>query len=247
MEAIRFDNVSKYFNLYTNRSHSLKEHFLNTLLKRHPQYVVRHDVLKDVSFSIAQGESVGIIGANGTGKSTSLKLIANILRPDKGRVEVKGSVSSLLEIGAGFQPDLTGCENVFLYSSILGLSKRQVEVKYEEIVAFAELAEFMETPVKNYSSGMYMRLGFAVAIHVNPDIILLDEVLSVGDESFQAKCLRKIDEFRERGKTIVFVSHDMGTIQRICDRVFFVHRGGAVTEGLPGEMVELYRESISRS
>ncbi len=244
MIKIAFENVSKHFILYTNKSHSLKELVLNKVLKRHPQSEVQYQVLKNVSFQINYGETIGIIGENGTGKSTSLKLIANIMRPDEGKVIVKGSVASLLEIGAGFQPDLTGRENVYLYGSILGLSRKEIDKRYQEIVEFSELAEFMVMPVKNYSSGMYMRLGFAVAINVDPDIILLDEVLSVGDESFQIKCLRKIDEYKAKNKTIVFVSHDMNAVKRICDRVFYIKRGGEMLQGNTEEMINLYQSSI---
>ena len=244
MIKIAFENVSKHFILYTNKSHSLKELVLNKVLKRHPQSEVQYQVLKNVSFQINYGETIGIIGENGTGKSTSLKLIANIMRPDEGKVIVKGSVASLLEIGAGFQPDLTGRENVYLYGSILGLSRKEIDKRYQEIVEFSELAEFMVMPVKNYSSGMYMRLGFAVAINVDADIILLDEVLSVGDESFQIKCLRKIDEYKAKNKTIVFVSHDMNAVKRICDRVFYIKRGGEMLQGNTEEMINLYQSSI---
>lgn len=244
MEAIEFENVDKYFNIYTNRPSSLKEMVVNSLLKRHTPNVKKYYVLKNVSFKIAQGETVGFIGDNGAGKSTTLKIIANILRPNEGTVRVNGTISSLLEIGAGFQADLTGSENVYLYGSILGLSKKELSRKFDEIVDFAELREFINTPVKNYSSGMYMRLGFAVAINVDPDIILIDEILAVGDESFQRKCLAKIDEFRAKGKTIVFVSHDMSSVKRICDRVFYVKKGGEVIEGSPDEMIALYHRNL---
>jgi ABC-2 type transport system ATP-binding protein len=244
MNIITFKNVSKHFNIYLNKSYSLKEKILNKLLRRNPLEIKKYDVLKNVSFQIKRGETIGLIGENGTGKSTTLKLIANILKPEKGTIEVKGSVSSLLEIGAGFQADMTGKENVYLYGSILGLSKKKIDDKYKEIVQFAELEDFMNMPVKNYSSGMYMRLAFAVAVNVDPDIILIDEVLAVGDENFQKKCFVKIDEFRKKGKTIVFVSHDMTTVKRICDRVFYIKKGGEVIEGTPEQMVNLYMKNV---
>lgn len=240
MAIIEFQNVSKCFKIYQNKSYSIKEKFINTILKRHKLEVENYPVLKNVSFKIEKGETIGIIGENGTGKSTTLKLISKILYPDSGNIIVKGKVSSLLEVGAGFQHDLSGRENVFLYGSILGLKKKEIEEKYDSIVAFSEVEQFMDTAVKNYSSGMYMRLAFSVAIHVNPDILVIDEVLAVGDAAFQQKCINKILEFKKDGKTIVFVSHDMGAVRKICDRVFFVKRGGVVLQGNVKEMVDLY-------
>lgn len=241
---ITFKNVNKYFRIYKNKTHSAKEKVINTILNRNPLETIEHQVLKDASFVIAPGETVGIIGENGTGKSTTLKIISKILRQDSGEVIVEGKVSALLEIGAGFQPDLTGRENVYLYASILGMTKEEISLCYEEIVAFSELETFMDTAVKNYSSGMYMRLAFAVAIHVDPDILVVDEVLAVGDMNFQKKCIEKIMDFKRAGKTIVFVSHDMGTIKKICDRVLLVKKGGEVIEGTPYQMVAMYLKGI---
>ena len=243
-EQIIFKDVNKSFKIYKNKSHSVKEKVIDKILGRNKLEVVNHQVLKDVNFSIYNGETIGIIGENGTGKSTTLKIISKILKEDSGQVIIKGKVSALLEIGAGFQPDLTGRENVYLYGSILGMSKEEINKCYEEIVNFAELETFMDTAVKNYSSGMYMRLAFAVAIHVNPDILVVDEVLAVGDANFQKKCISKILEFKKNGKTIVFVSHDMGMIKKICDRVFFIKKGGELVEGTPRQMVGMYLKSI---
>lgn len=240
MVVIKFDKVNKAFKRYTNKSYSIKETFINKVLRRDKLEIEKFQVLKDATFEIEQGETIGIIGENGTGKSTTLKLLSKILYPDSGNITVNGKISSLLEIGAGFQPDLTGKENVYLYGSILGLSKQEIDNKYNEIVSFSEVGNFMETAVKNYSSGMYMRLAFAVAINVDPDILLIDEVLAVGDETFQKKCIEKILEFKKKGKTIVFVSHDMSSVKKICDRVFFVKKGGELIEGSPDEMIGLY-------
>lgn len=244
MSVIEFRNVSKKFKLYQNLSYSIKEKFINSVLKRHPLQITYHPVLSDVSFTIEKGETVGIIGENGTGKSTTLKIISKILYADEGDVIVNGKISALLEVGAGFQPDLSGKENVFLYGSILGLSKATIEERYDDIVEFSELQEFMDSPVKNYSSGMYMRLAFAVAINVDPDILIVDEVLAVGDESFQKKCIDKILQFKKNKKTIVFVSHDMGMVDRICDRVIFIKKGGIAVEGSTDEMINLYRRLV---
>jgi ABC-2 type transport system ATP-binding protein len=244
MAVIEFKNVTKHFKIYQNKNYSIKEKFLNKVLNREKLQVTIIDVLKDASFKIEKGETVGIIGENGTGKSTSLKMISNILKPNAGEITVNGKISSLLEIGVGFQPDLSGRENVYMYGSILGLSKIQIDNKYDEIVEFAELRNFMDTPVKNYSSGMYMRLAFSVAVSVDPDILLVDEVLAVGDANFQKKCIDKIKSFKEQGKTIVFVSHDMGIVKKICDRVIFIKKGGYIIEDTPERMIGLYMKML---
>ncbi len=246
MLMIEFKDVTKYFNIYKNKSSSLKESFVNRLLNRNKMEINKVSVIKDTSFKIYSGETIGIIGENGTGKSTTLKLISKILYPNSGEIEVYGSIASLLEVGIGFQADLTGRENVFLYGSILGLKKQEIEARYDEIVRFAELEEFMDSAVKNYSSGMYMRLAFSVATSVDPDILLVDEVLSVGDASFQKKCIDRIIDFKNRGKTIVFVSHDMASVRKICSRVFFIKRGGYFTEGSPEKMIGLYLKLVNK-
>jgi len=246
MVMIEFKNVTKYFNIYKNKTNSIKESFVNKILDRNKMEVNKFSVLNDVSFKIYSGETIGIIGENGTGKSTTLKLISRILYPNSGEVEVHGTIASLLEVGIGFQQDLTGRENVFLYGSILGLKRQEIEKKYNDIVKFAELEDFMDSAVKNYSSGMYMRLAFSVATSVDPDILLVDEVLSVGDASFQKKCMNRIMDFKNKGKTIVFVSHDMGSIRKICSRVFFIKRGGYFSEGSPEKMIGLYLRLVNK-
>lgn len=244
MLMIEFKNVSKYFNIYKNKSSSIKESFVNTVLNRNKMEINRFPVINNASFKIYSGETIGIIGENGTGKSTTLKLISKILYPNSGEIEIHGTIASLLEVGIGFQQDLTGRENVFLYGSILGLKRHEVEEKYEDIVKFAELEDFMDSAVKNYSSGMYMRLAFSVATSVDPDILLVDEVLSVGDAAFQKKCMDRIMDFKNRGKTIVFVSHDMGSVRKICSRVFFIKKGGYFVEGTPEKMIGLYLKLV---
>lgn len=242
--AISFKGVSKAYKIYKNRPSTLKEQIINKVLRRNQMEVIEHKVLNNATFDILPGQTVGIIGRNGAGKSTTLKLIAKIISPDEGSIYVKGSVSSLLEIGAGFQPDLTGRENVFLYGTILGLTKKYIEKNYQKIVEFSELEDFMDTAVKNYSSGMYMRLAFSVAIHVDPDILIIDEVLAVGDANFQKKCFEKIREFKKKGKTIVFVSHDMSSVRDLCDHVVFVDKDGKTTFGDTEDLVNMYYTKI---
>jgi lipopolysaccharide transport system ATP-binding protein len=196
--------------------------------------------LKDVNFSIYAGDVIGIIGENGSGKSTTLKLISRILQPTSGSVSVRGKVSALLELGAGFHPDLTGRENIFLNGSLLGIPRRDMEDRYEQIVQFAELSEFIDTPLKHYSSGMTMRLGFAVAVNVDPDILLTDEVLAVGDEAFQRKCLDHIAGLRRRGVTIVFVSHALEAVRGLCRRVIWLDHGKVIADGPAGAVIDRY-------
>lgn len=242
MSVIKFRNVNKSFRIYKNKANSLKEQLIVNIFKKRKLEVEEYKVLENINFDIEKGETIGIIGQNGAGKSTTLKLIAKILYPDTGEIEVKGKISSLIEVGAGFHPDLSGRENVYLYASIIGVSKKEVDERYDDIVKFAEIEEFMDSPVKNYSSGMYMRLAFSVSVHVDPEILLIDEVLAVGDANFQEKCINKIQEFKKKGKTIVFVSHDMNAIKLICDRVFFIHKGGKMVQGTTDEMIKLYNE-----
>jgi lipopolysaccharide transport system ATP-binding protein len=196
--------------------------------------------LKDVSFDVHQGEVVGIIGRNGAGKSTLLKILARITKPTEGRAQVKGRVGSLLEVGTGFHPELTGRENVFLSGAILGMRKTEIERKFEEIVAFAEIEKFIETPVKYYSSGMYLRLAFAVAAHLDPEIVIIDEVLAVGDQRFQDKCLKKMGEVRQHGRTVLFVSHSMLAIRRLCTRVLVLEQGGVRQDSDPMSAIAGY-------
>lgn len=200
--------------------------------------------LKGISFDLAPGESLALIGANGSGKTTLLKCLAGILSPDRGHVDVGGKVASLLELGAGFHGDLTGRENIFLNSSILGLTRRETERAYEDIVRFAGIEDFIDSPVRNYSSGMYVRLGFSVAIHVDPDVLLIDEILAVGDAEFQTKCFERMHNFRRRGKTIVLVTHDLDSAVRVCDRGILLEHGEAIFEGPTREVVDVYRQRL---
>lgn len=235
--ALEIRNVSKRFRIYHERKDSLKE----TILRRSRASFEEFWALKDVTLDVPEGQTIGFIGKNGTGKSTLLKLIAKILQPDNGAIAVNGKVSALLELGAGFHPDLTGRENIYLNGAILRLSKKQIDDRIDDIIAFSELEEFIDLPVKNYSSGMYARLGFATAVNVDPDILLIDEVLAVGDQSFQQKCYEKINKFKRDGKTIVFVSHDLDSVARICDRAVFLIDGKVVMDGEPNKTVAAYR------
>jgi lipopolysaccharide transport system ATP-binding protein len=201
--------------------------------------------LKDVSFEVKQGEVLGIIGRNGAGKSTLLKILSKITEPTEGRVELRGRIGSLLEIGTGFHPELTGHENIYLYGAILGMGRWEITRKFDEIVAFAELEKFIDTPIKRYSSGMYMRLAFAVAAHLEPEILLVDEVLAVGDAAFQKKCLGKMGEVSEEGRTVLFVSHNMQAVQSLCKRVIRLHDGRKTTSGDPAAVVSAYLASAS--
>ncbi len=224
--AILAEDVSKRFVTHRRRATSLKELFVQ-------RGSVTEDfwALREVTTAIGHGETVGLIGPNGSGKSTLLKVLAGILQPSTGRVTIGGRIASLLELGAGFNGELSGRDNVYLNASLLGLSKREVDKLYDSIVDFAELGGRMDDAVKHYSSGMYVRLGFAVAVHVDPDILLVDEVLAVGDEAFQQKCLAKIDAFQREGRTILFVSHDLGLVERLCSRAIVLHRGRMMHDG----------------
>ena len=237
--AIQFDNVSKRFTLRHERRRSFQEAALAFLRGRGNS---REELwaLKDVSFAVERGKTLGIIGPNGSGKSTALKLITRILEPTSGQVDVQGRVSALIELGAGFHPDLTGRENVYLNGSLLGFSRREMEARFERIVEFSELEKFIDVPIKHYSSGMHMRLGFAVAIHVDPDVLLIDEILAVGDQAFQRRCLDKIGELKSQGVTILFVSHDLEAVQDLCDQAIWLEDGRIQAEGLAREVVDYY-------
>jgi ABC-type polysaccharide/polyol phosphate transport system ATPase subunit len=235
------EQVGKRFRLRRSGTRSLKSAFLDIL--RSPRGARRETfwALQDINFTVNRGETLGIVGANGAGKSTLLSLLAGTKVPTTGRIQTTGTVSSLLELGAGFHPDLSGRENVFLAGAIMGLSRRQMRARFDAIVEFAGLHDFIDQPVKHYSSGMYVRLGFAVAVEVDPDILLIDEVLAVGDENFQKKCLRKMEDFRRAGKTMLIISHDLGTIQSISDRILFLQDGRVAGLGAPDEVVGRYR------
>ncbi|MBS3909182.1 MAG: ABC transporter ATP-binding protein [Actinobacteria bacterium] len=224
------------FRIYHDRKFTLKERLVRLGGSSYEDFWA----LSGVSFNVNKGEMVGIIGHNGSGKSTLLKCIAGVLPVDKGSVKVNGRISPLLELGAGFHPDLSGRENIYLNAAILGLTRKQVKARFDDIVNFAELEEFIDTPVRNYSSGMYVRLGFAIAVHSDPEILLVDEVLAVGDEAFQKKCFEKIEAFKKAGVTIVFVTHDLGSVRRMCDRVITLERGRIKAQGKPGQVIRDY-------
>jgi len=237
--AVSLEHVSKKFTLRHQKARSFQEAVINYF---HHRNGTREEfwALKDIDLEIARGETLGIVGRNGSGKSTVLKLITRILEPTSGRVTVDGKVSALIELGAGFHPDLTGRENIYLNGSILGLSRKDMSRKLDDIVKFAELDRFIDTPVKHYSSGMYARLGFSVAISVDPDILIIDEVLSVGDESFQRKCMDKIREFKEKGITIIFVSHSLDAIKNLCDRAIWLEAGAIKGVAKASRIVDSY-------
>ena len=237
MAAIRFENVSKCFITYHERPRSFQELLVNLFRNGEREELW---ALRDVSFTVERGETLGLIGQNGSGKSTALKLISGILQPTSGRVEVEGRLSALIELGAGFHPDLTGRENIFLNGSLLGLSRKEMQARFDEIVEFSELGRFIDMPLKHYSSGMQMRLGFAIATCVDPDVLLVDEVLAVGDEGFQRKCLARINGFRGTDKAIVFVSHDLGAVRELCDRVIWLEDGRVMADGAAHEVVGRY-------
>jgi ABC-type polysaccharide/polyol phosphate transport system ATPase subunit len=240
--VIEVKNVSKVYRL-TGGTRSLKSLALDVLSKN--RRVRELKALDDVSFSVNKGETLGIIGANGAGKSTLLALLTGTIQPTTGHIQTRGQMSSLLELGAGFHPDLTGRENVFLYGAIMGLSRRQMQERFDAIVEFAGLKDFIDQPVKHYSSGMYVRLGFAVAVEVNPEILLIDEVLAVGDAAFQKKCVDKMREFRLQRKTMLIISHDLQTIQKVSDRILLLDAGKIIGMGDPESMVETY-EGMTR-
>jgi ABC-type polysaccharide/polyol phosphate transport system ATPase subunit len=247
MYAIEVEGVSRVYQKYSDR-HRFKT-FKSALLSGSFFRSLRPDelvtALDDVSFRVPAGTTVGVIGENGSGKSTLLKLVAGISRPTAGRIAVHGKVSALIELGAGFHPEITGRENVFINGIMLGLTKKEIVAKFDDIVRFAELERFIDAPVKTYSSGMYMRLGFSVAINVNPDILLIDEVLAVGDAAFVPKCLDRIDDFRRRQKTILFVSHDLATVEKVCDRVVWLKNGRVMTIGEPKRVVDAYLQDVA--
>ena len=243
MDAIVVEHVSKHFRIFRGREDTLKGAF--TRFFRSRVYPEEFWALRDVSFSVAQGETFGIIGENGSGKSTLLKLLCGILRPDQGSIGINGRVAGLLELGAGFHPDLTGRENIYLNGSLLGFSKRQIDRRFDEIVAFAELEAFIDTAIKHYSSGMYVRLGFAIAVNVDPDVLLIDEVLAVGDESFQHKCYERLQDFKRRGKTFVLVTHDLGAVEKFCTQAMLLRDGRVVTSGTSRKAVDIYRGYVA--
>ncbi|PWH14204.1 MAG: ABC transporter ATP-binding protein [Ardenticatenia bacterium] len=238
--AIQFEHVSRRFVLHHHRARSFQELVIRML---QGQGNGRREVfwaLSDVSFEVKKGEMVALVGANGAGKSTVLKLISRIIDPTSGRIIVNGRVGALLELGTGFHPDLTGRENIYLNGAILGLRRDEITRRLDDIIAFAEMERFIDVPVKHYSSGMYVRLGFSVAVHVEPEILLVDEVLAVGDAAFQRRCLERIDQMRANGTTIVFVSHDLNAVRRLCQRAIWLEKGCIVADGSPEAVVGEY-------
>lgn len=240
--AIEVKDITKTFKVYLDRSNNVKDFIIHGNRRRYE----KRQVLKGISFEVKKGEAVGLIGHNGCGKSTTLKLLTKIMYPDSGSIEMKGRVSSLIELGAGFHPDMSGRENIYINASIFGLSKKEIDRRIGEIIAFSELEEFIDNPVRTYSSGMYMRLAFSVAINVDADILLIDEILAVGDIAFQAKCFNKLKEVKAEGTTIVIVSHSLGQIEQICERSIWIHEGKIREEGSPRVVDPKYMAYMSQ-
>ena len=239
--AINIQNVKKSFKVYNDKGNALKERLI--FFKSRNAHT-RHEVLKGVSLEINKGDVVGLVGQNGCGKSTLLKLMTRIIYPDSGSITVKGKVSSLLELGAGFHPDMSGRENIYINASIFGLTRKEIDSKIDQIIEFSELIEFIDSPVRTYSSGMYMRLAFSVAINVEAEILLIDEILAVGDANFQAKCFNKMQELKTNGTTIVIVSHDLGSIERLCNKAVWIESGLIREIGKPHNIAAKYLDKI---
>lgn len=237
--AVSIQGVGKKFRLYRERNQSLKAAFLRRKVSSHREFWA----IRNISFDVPRGSTFALIGSNGSGKSTLLKCLARILFPNEGRIVSEGRIASLLEVGSGFHPELTGRENVYLNGSILGMSRKEVDEKFDSIVEFSEIGDFIDQPVKNYSSGMYVRLGFSVAIHVEPDVLVVDEILAVGDASFQEKSRRKFEELKQQGKTVILVSHSLGTVLEMCDYAAWIEKGELRQVGPVKEVAELYTRS----
>ena len=239
--AIEVKNISKSFKIYYDKGNTLKE---LSIFGNRRKYENRK-VINDISFTVNKGEAIGLVGRNGCGKSTTLKLLTRIMYPDTGSIEINGRVSSLIELGAGFHPDMSGRENIYINASIFGLTKKEIDERLEDIISFSELRDFIDNPVRTYSSGMYMRLAFSVAINVDADILLIDEILAVGDVKFQSKCFNKLREIKAKGTTIVIVSHNLGQIEDICDKSYWIDEGKIREEGLPRTVHRKYLEYMS--
>ncbi len=238
--AIQLEHITKVYKLYSRNRDRLKDSLGLTKKKCYTE----HYALRDVSMEVREGEMVGIIGVNGSGKSTVLKIITGVLNPTGGSMEIDGRISALLELGAGFNMEYTGLENVYLNGTMMGFSKKEIDGKLSDILDFADIGEFIHQPVKTYSSGMFVRLAFAVAINIDPEILIVDEALAVGDVFFQAKCYHKFEEFKKQGKTILFVSHDLTSIAKYCDRVILLNKGVKLAEGSPKDMVNMYKKLL---
>ena len=235
--AIKVNHVYKSFNVYYDRANTLKERLLFLARNKRKE---KRQILNDINLEIKKGETVALIGVNGSGKSTLLKLMTQIIFPNKGTIETRGKLTSLLELGAGFHPDFSGRENIYFNSSIFGLTRKEIDARLEQIIEFSELRDFIDNPVRTYSSGMYMRLAFSVAINVDADILLIDEILSVGDQHFQEKCFNKMRELRKQKKTMVFVTHSMQAVKELCDRAIWLYNGKIKMDGKTEEVVDAY-------
>ena len=240
--AVRVDNVSKSFRMYKERNQTIKSAVMRGRTSVHEDFWA----LEDVSFDVPQGSTFGLIGSNGSGKSTLLKCLANIYFPNKGTITHFGKIAAMLEVGSGFHTELSGRENIFLNGSILGMSKKEITRKYDEIVDFSGVEQFIDQPVKNYSSGMYVRLGFAIAINVDPDILVVDEVLAVGDSEFQEKCFQKFKDFKRAGKTVILVSHSMDTVTQMCDQAAWLNHGELMVAGDARGTIAAYEASLGQ-
>lgn len=239
-DAITVQNISKIFKIYHDRPLTLKEKILKLRSSRYTPFYA----LRDISFTVKKGEALALIGHNGCGKSTMLSIIAGILYPDTGTVNVQGRISSLIELGAGFHPDFTGRENIYTNAAIFGLSRKQTEKQMDSIIEFSELKEFIDNPIRTYSSGMYMKLAFSVAVHINPDVLLIDEILAVGDSNFQKKCFDKMMQFKASNATIILVTHNTSAVERICDRAIWINEGVIAKEGVPNEVIAAYNSEM---
>ncbi|CUQ41592.1 MULTISPECIES: ABC transporter ATP-binding protein [Hungatella] len=241
--AIEVNHISKKFKVYMDKGHTLKEKMLFSKRRKYEERIV----LDDISFEVKKGEAIGLIGQNGCGKSTTLKLLTRIMYPDSGNIEMCGRVSSLIELGAGFHPDMSGRQNIYTNASIFGLTRKEIEARFNDIVAFSELEQFIDNPVRTYSSGMYMRLAFSVAINVDADILLIDEILAVGDANFQAKCFNKLRELKANGTTIVIVSHSLGQVEQICERSIWILGGKLQAIGIPRDIHPMYLDFMGQA
>lgn len=237
--AVHVADVSKKFRMYHERNQSLKSAIMRRKISVHEDFWA----LRDITFDVPAGSTFGLIGSNGSGKSTLLKCLAKILYPETGTITANGKVAALLEVGSGFHPELSGRENIFLNGSILGMSRKEIQGKFDEIVSFSGVEQFIDQPVKNYSSGMYVRLGFSVAINVDPDILVVDEVLAVGDAEFQAKCFQKFKDFKAAGKTVILVSHSMGAVKQMCDHAAWINKGNLEQVGEADSVIAAYEAS----
>jgi homopolymeric O-antigen transport system ATP-binding protein len=240
---IRLENITQRFRVIQERPDTLRELF--SKLFRHESHYHDFDAVKNVSFEVPHGQMLGVIGRNGSGKSTLLKIVAGVYQPTAGKVEVRGSLAPLIELGAGFHHDLTGRENILLNGLLMGYSRREMQEREGRIIEFAEIGDFIDAPVKQYSSGMYMRLAFSVATEIDPDILLIDEILAVGDAPFRQKCVERMQDFRRAGKTILFVSHSMEQVAQLCDRVILIDQGNLIADGPSDEVIAVYQNSIA--